>query len=699
MTLDIDISADDLKVFLQEVEGLLDLLDEDIIRLEQESSNEDLLQEIFRAAHTLKGSSGMLGFQEMTGLTHAMEDLLDRVRKGSLAVTADLVDALLMSLDGLKVLKNDLAAGEKTSLQIEPIVSALEACAAAGASPEQSSQGAASVDAIVLADAELAARIEAATADGPVLRVSVELAPESEWAAVRCFQVLNELDGKGEVLVSAPTQEDVEREQVGHTLEALITGTEAGDDLIAIVSAVEDVTSVTVDAWEGPSEEAAAAAASAPAGREQDATPEVGAKIDDLSQSVRIDVAVLDELMNLVGELVIDRTRVGQISRVLSSRHKDDEEVRALGETSAHFLKVIDVLHENMMQVRMLPVGVLFSKFPRLVRDLARNSGKNVSLAVEGEDTEIDRTVIEEMKDPLVHLIRNALDHGIESPEDRAAAGKPEMSVLRLSARHAQGQIVITLTDDGQGIDSAAVLESALRKGALSTEAAERLSESEVVDLIFEPGLSTAKKTTEVSGRGVGMDIVRRNIESLSGRVEVETEVGRGTTFTLYLPLTLATFRGLLVDAGGTLYAIPLSYVQETMRPDRGDIHTVTGRRVMNLRGTVMSLISLSDTLANQNGDGRSIGGMDLDRCFVVVVRASESENDRPVAIAVDALVDQQEVLVKSLGDYMGRARGVAGASILGDGQVVLILDVPSLIKAAQQGASEMADVERGVSR
>jgi two-component system, chemotaxis family, sensor kinase CheA len=389
--------------------------------------------------------------------------------------------------------------------------------------------------------------------------------------------------------------------------------------------------------------------------------------------------------MNMVGELVIDRTRVSQLSRLLQGRFKEDEYVSALAETSMHIAKVVDELHESMMSVRMLPVGLLFSKFPRLVRDLSRDLDRKVTLAVEGEETEIDRSVIEKIKDPLVHLIRNSLDHGIEPAEERAAAGKPEASILKLTAAHEQGQIIISIEDDGRGIDTERVVASAVKKGQISPEAAERLSHREKLELIFAPGLSTAAKTTEVSGRGVGMDIVRRDIESLNGRVEVESEAGRGTTFRLRLPLTLATFRGLLVSSGGTTYAIPLTYVQETIRPDQAQLRTVSGRPVMSLRGSVMSLIWLNESLSLDAPNEPTAS----EDAYVVVVRASESETDRPVAIAVDELVDQQEIVVKSLSGFLGRARGIAGASILGDGQVVLILDVPSMIKATQSRDAE----------
>ena len=701
MTSSIDVSADELKVFLQEVEDLLALLDEDIIRLEQEAGNTELLQEIFRAAHTLKGSSSMVGFQEMAHLTHEMEDLLDRVRKGTLAVTAELVDALLMSLDGLKVLKNDLAGGHETTLQLEPMVNALRAAAEAGAAKEEAAGDTVSIDALVLGDPAVAARLDAGAAAGlSLLRVRVDIDPDTEWVAVRCFQLLNELSGRGEVIASSPSQQEIEQERVDHSLDVLIATQQPAADLQPPLEAVADVVAVEIEEWDGPSDEAqtavAATAQPAPAAGAEGAS-DPASKIEALSRTVRIDVEVLDQLMNLVGELVVDRTRVAQISRVLAARHKNDGEVRALGETSAHIVRVVDELHESMMQVRMLPIGVLFSKFPRLVRDLARSMGKNVSLVVEGEDTELDRTVIEEIKDPIIHLIRNAVDHGVEMPEARKAAGKPETAVVRLVTRHEQGQIVIIVQDDGAGIDIQAVRDSAVRKGAITAEAAALLSDAEAAELIFEPGLSTAAQTTEVSGRGVGMDIVRRNIESVNGHVDVETRPGEGSTFTLRLPLTLATFRGLLVEAAGVMYAIPLTYVQETVRPEAGALRTVTGRPMMNLRGTVMALVRLSDAL---RVDGAAPGGgIPADEeCYVVVVQAGESDGDRPVAIAVDALVDQQEVVVKSLSGYLGRARGISGASILADGQVVLILDIPSLMKATQQTGADAAELERNVS-
>jgi len=335
---------------------------------------------------------------------------------------------------------------------------------------------------------------------------------------------------------------------------------------------------------------------------------------------------------------------------------------------------------------------VLFSKFPRLVRDLARNLDKQVDFVIEGEGTEIDRSVIEKLKDPLVHMIRNALDHGVETPAEREEAGKPPVAVVRLSAAHEQGQILITLEDDGHGIDPEVIRASAVRKGVLSPEAADRLTAQQAIDLIFAPGFSTARTTTEVSGRGVGMDVVRRDIESINGRVEVVSQAGRGSRFILRLPLTLATFGGLLVESGGQVYAVPLHYVHETVRVDPAQLESVMERPMMTLRDRVMPLVRLNEAI--RRDDPRGTGAADT-HTFAVVVQDGNGEQSRPIALAVNGLVDQQEIIVKSLSRYLGRTRAISGASILGDGQVVLIVDVPTVIKDALTVRSREDRAER----
>lgn len=684
----IDISPDDLKVFLQEAETLIESLDEQIVRLEQDGASDDLIGEIFRVAHTLKGSSGMLGLEDMARLTHAMEDLFDRVRKGTMGINQDVVDVLLQCLDGIRALKDAITADAPSGVDVGSLVEAIRRYVEGDSAAPARVSG----PAPLAVDDAATRRIADGVAAGRVaLSVIAGLDPESDWRAVRCFQLLNELDHLGEVVVSAPTQADIESENVGASFQAIVmvapTGA-AGVDGAAIentLGLIDDVATVRVEPYVAKEAEEAAPAQAAPGAAAGSGAPQAAAtpKVESLQPSVRVDIEQLDALMNMVGELVIDRTRISQLSRTINERFEGDEGAHALAETANHLEKIVDALHARMMQVRMLPVGLLFSKFPRLVRDLSRSLDKSIRLEMSGEDTEIDRSVIEQIKDPLVHLIRNACDHGIEPRELRGAAGKSELSILLLSAKHEQGQIVISLQDDGRGIDAARVKAKAVERGILTAEKAERMSLKEAVELIFEPGLSTASTTTEVSGRGVGMDIVRRDIESLGGRIEVDTVPGEGTVFRLRLPLTLATFRGLLVSCGQTTYAVPLTYVQETLRPEAAHVSTINRRPVLHLRtrDTVMPMVRLDDVLQARGRSGRTAE----ESPYVVVVRASESESDRPVALAVDQLVGQQDVVVKSLGQYLGRARGISGASVLGDGQVVLIVDVPSLIKASRQ--------------
>ncbi|MEI6136166.1 MAG: chemotaxis protein CheA [Chloroflexota bacterium] len=648
-----DVSAEELKVFMQEAECLIALLDEDIVRLEQQGGGDDLLQEIFRSAHTLKGSSAMLGFEEMARLTHAMEDLLDRLRRKALAVSPAIIDALLMSLDGLELLCERLRADDDSAVEVDPIIEMLHVAATGVPAAIDLAQ---SLEAIVASDPTLLARVEGRT----LFLVAAHIRADSEWVAVRCFQVLNALDRSGEVIASVPSQADVEAERVGRTIEVLVATDRDAEQLTSMLALVEDLERVSVEPWHANAWTSMAAA---------EPRLVVTPRIEALQSTVRIDVAQLDSMMNMVGELVIDRTRVSQLGRFLDGHAADDDFARSLQEAATHMEKVVDELHERMMRVRMLPVGLLFSKFPRLVRDLGRGMDKQIRLEIEGEDTEIDRSVIEKIGDPLVQLIRNAAAHGIESAEERAAAGKPEVATLRLTARHDQGQIAITLEDEGRGIDLDRVRARAIERGVIDAEQAARMTADEVVALIFEPGLSTADETTEVSGRGVGMDIVRRDIEALKGRVEVETERGRGTVFRLWLPLTLATIRGLLVSCGATTYAIPLHYVRETLRPTVEQLQTIGGRPVLALpsREVAMSMLWLDEALGATSGREVSWGAP---------------------CVAVDRLIDQQELVVKSLSSYLGRARGIAGASILGDGEVVLIVDVASLINGAPRRAS-----------
>lgn len=687
MNLDADITADELKVFLEEAEEQIELLDEDIIRLEKEGEDQELLQEIFRAAHTLKGSSAMLGHQRMAELTHAMENLLDKLRNGTLLVSTEIIDTLLYSLDALKVLKEEITSSEDSDLDIVPIVAKLKEV-----TEEEISQAPVK-ETVLTVDQRTKEDMQAALAKGQsVYRIKIAIDRESEWVAVRCLQIMNDLARIGEILASAPSAEEIEEEKVGHNLELILASSEDKDTLQGVIVSIAEVDNVDIAPCD-PEDSTASVEKLVPAGqRKTDQGPDSTSKSQEETkkltsqessqtlQSVRIDVQVLDNLMNIVEQLVIDRSRISRVGKMLQARYTDDELISELGETSDHIIQVINQLQENIMKVRMVPIGIVFSRFPRLVRDLAQAQKKKLDFIIEGEETELDRSIIEQIRDPLIHLLRNAVDHGIESSEKRNAASKPETALIRLAAYHEQSHIVISVEDDGKGIDVNRIKDSALRKGLISAEEAESLSVSEVINLIFMAGMSTAEKATEVSGRGVGLDIVRTNVENLNGSISLDSKVGQGSKFTIRLPLTVAIIQGLLISSADVLYVMPLVSLVETLMVEPWEVQTIRGKEIIRLRDEILPVLRLNVVLG---GGVRSTENKAKD--LVVVVRAS----DKLVGIVVDALMERQEIVVKSLGEYLGDIEGIAGATILGDGKVALILDVASLTKMTIQGSAD----------
>lgn len=571
-----EISAEEIKVFLEEADEQIALLDRNIVRLENEGQNIDLLQEIFRAAHTIKGSSAMLGHQAMAEVAHAMESLLDNLRSRRMTASTEAIDSLLQGLDALKTLKDGILTAASMDVDMEATVGRLRGLA---------EEGAAHID---------------------------QDPPPSVAAA--------------DMVRHGDTEEPVLQPETPDKTRGIIKGT-AQDKRQTF-------------------------------------------------QSIRVDVKTLDSLMNMVEELVVDRSRMTQVGRMLESKYPDDVLIRDLEQTTNHIVKVINELQQDVMQVRMLPIGTLFSGFPRMVRDLAQSQGKKLDFTVEGEDTELDRTIIEQIRDPLIHLLRNAVDHGVEPPEERLLAGKPETATVRLAAYQTEGHIVIEVSDDGRGIDFKAVKESSVKKGFISPEEASRLSDEEASNLIFLSGLSTSDEVTEVSGRGVGMDLVKTNINGLRGSVSTESQLGKGTRFTLTLPLTVAVIQGLLVSCGGIVYVIPLEAALEILRIEAAEIKTIRGREVIRLRDDIIPLIGIDASpvyhASAPDQDGRR---------FIVVVK----DGPRLVGITVDELMEEQEFVVKPLGTYVGEVKGIAGGTILGDGQVALILDVPTLIRSSLQ--------------
>lgn len=653
MSFTTDFTDEDLKIFLEEAEEQLQFLEEGLLRLEQGAREPELIQSIFRAAHTLKGSSATLGFQQMASVTHALENIFDRVRKNQLSVDSAMVNVLLEALDILRGLKEELAGGKVGTLDLQGIHSRLEEIAGRATAPGGD-------------HGESGSRREEKPAPPPeeprATRVELTLAHDCPMPAVRAYQALMALEEMGNIIRSIPSAAEIENEKVGSNLVVELYTRHSATELQQQLQQIPDIAAILVESeGQGDRED-----------REESMDASRPARRIQGTRSVRVDVELLDNVMNLVGELVIDRSRLAQIVSKLSGGREAEENTQELSRTALHIGRVTAQLQEEIMKARMIPIENLFKKFPRMMRDLAQQAGKELEFVVEGQDTELDRGVIDEIGDPLIHLLRNALDHGIEPPGERIRLNKPRAGRIRLAAQHEENQIVITVSDDGRGIDLERVRTLAISKGLVTEEVARRLSQREIIDFIFAPGFSTAERVTEVSGRGVGMDVVRKNLEKVNGSLEVATEPGRGTEFRIKLPLTLAIIRGLLVRLGEETYVIPLASVVEAILLPPGDVHRVNGHDAVLLRGKVLPLLRLEELFGLSRGKV-----LHPQKVCVVVVRASGLQ----LGITVDGLVGEQEVVVKSLGKFLGNIHGISGATILGEGDLALILDVHSLVK------------------
>ncbi|MCC6388642.1 MAG: chemotaxis protein CheA [Dehalococcoidia bacterium] len=680
--LQFDLDEDDLKLFTEEADEQLELLDTALVQLEGEPDAE-LVQQIFRAAHTLKGSSATIGHKRMASLTHAMESVLDAVRQNRLSPDSDVVDVLLVALDALRVLAAEVTTRVHSGTEPAAIEARLKdildgndggAAVSLTATARPASMPPAVADTLL---AEL-------NAGNQAFHVHVTIDASCELPGIRCYQVLQEIEAIGAVPWTAPDRDAIEAGNGEHSLTMAVTGLIEESHVRTALDAVSDLGPVVVALLSV--DELAAATPVTPLGsvpgerpRLRVVEPEAAAPASEAkagkkaSQSVRIDVERLDGLMNLVGELVIDRTRLQQIREAANPVLKDanlQELLQNFEETTSHLTRITDELQEEIMRSRMLPVRSVLSRLPRLVRDVSAKCGKKVELIMSGEETELDRSVIEEISDPLVHILRNAIDHGLESPEERRAAGKPETGTVTVTAWNQETYIYLSVKDDGKGIDTATLRNKAVEKGLIARDVADAASDEAAVQFIFLPGLSTAKTLSDVSGRGVGMDIVRTNIERVNGNVSVRSEPGKGSEFIIQLPLTLATTKALMVMAQQTVYAMPLVSVTEALLEREADIHSVNGNRTLRLRGKLFPLIDLAQAL----GDGPSVEP-EGER-FVVAAR----HGSRQVGFLVDRLLGEQDVVVKSLGDLIGNRKGLTGATILGDGTLGLIIDMPSLI-------------------
>lgn len=678
-----------MDMFLDESHEHLQSLNEGLLSLEENSDDVSVVNEIFRNAHTLKGMSATMGYNKIAELTHEMEDVLDLIRKEQLKLNEDIIDTLFKCLDSLEQMINSVGDGEAEDVvDVTDLVAKLSSISkgtpmpkAADAAAEAAPQEAADSPSIVLTDIDKDVLKQAKESGMIGVHVQVTLAATCLLKSARSYMVMNALDELGDVIKSVPPAEDLEQEKFDHTFDVLlITAAEVKDveEALESISEIEKV-SVNVVDTEAKAEEQATPAeapkaaeakpqakapvktpAKAPAKKE--ASKKDAAHHKYQSQSVRVDIDKLDTLMNLMGELVINKVRLEQIGQT----HRLAE----LTETLEQMDRVTTDLQNIVMKVRMVPVSAVFNRFPRMVRDVSKELNKEINLTIEGEETELDRTVIDEIGDPIMHLLRNSLDHGVEHPDDREAKGKPRTGEVGLIARHEGNNVVIMVTDDGAGINADVIRRKAVEKGMISQEEADKLDDADAVRLIFLPGFSTADKITDISGRGVGMDVVRSKIEALSGHVDVETKIDEGSVFKIKLPLTLAIIQAMLVKVQEEMYAIPLGSIDSTINIQPTDIKTVRNKEVIVLRGEIIPIIRMEETLQVPHVK-------DSDEIFVVVVHAGEAK----AGIVVDNLIGQQEIVIKTLGNLFAGLKMFSGATVLGDGRVALILDVATMMQ------------------
>jgi two-component system chemotaxis sensor kinase CheA len=693
-------------VFLDEANEVLALLESDVLQLERGSDAPELLQSIFRAAHTLKGSSRSMGFLNVGNLTHEMENVLDELRQGRLAVNTAIVNALLDCLDALSTLIASVATHgndeDTDGRDIPALVTRLGALLAADAVQAPVITEAATE--FVLKPHEEAAAVDAVQTGLLVHRVQVEFEANCLMKGIRLMMVLSALEPVGSLIACSVNEEAMEADTFADVVDLLLAGESAADAIEAAGMSVSEVKSTRAFPWSAPvagSEVVAAApvqdAVAAPVAPQSvavvsapvattAAAPATAAAapstpstpITPPAATVRVDVGRLDSLLNLVGELVIDRTQLVRLTTELKNEYPRDLRIAELLEMSHRIARSTTELQDEIMKTRMLPVDGVFQRMPRMVRDLAQKTGKEVEFLVTGGTTEMDRSILEVLADPLIHLLRNSVDHGLEPPEDRLAIGKGREGVVTLDARHERGGIVIEITDDGRGMNPTFLKDSAIKKGILTEAAAAVMADREALNLIFAPGFSTAAVLSDVSGRGVGMDIVRSNLEKVGGRIEIDSVIGKGSRFKIHLPLTLAIVRALLVNADDATYVLPLSSVVETLRLDNCGFtrSTVSGRSVLDLRGRTVPLSNLAKLL---DGDMTSTAPASIpEKAHVVVVGIGE----RQVGLCVDSFAGEQEVVIKSLGTLLGDLPGLSGAAIMGDGRVALVVDSVRAVQA-----------------
>lgn len=695
-----------LEIFLDEATEHLQNLNQQILQLEQDPENMDTINEIFRAAHSLKGMAGTMGYKRMQNLTHDMENVFSEVRNNNIKVKANMIDILFQCLDALEEYTGNIReGGDEGTNDNEPLIKMLqdilenkggEAAPAEKASEAKAETSAANdphdgkkwldikldgTDQMVISEAQKQGK--------KVYGVTVKIQETCLLKAARAFLVFKAVEEIGEIIISNPSAQDIEDERFELDFSLVIITDADVDKVIAVISNVSEIEKVLadhIDIAKMPVDENSKAVAVQPAGNEKPAekttavakaAPQQNANAvaekkassgkPVVNRTVRVDIEKLDVLMNLVSELIIAKN-----SLVAAADQQGEAVVHSgVNEQIEYLESVTTNLHESVMKVRMVPIESVVNKFPRMIRDLSKKLDKKMELYMSGEETELDRTVVDEIGDPLMHLLRNSADHGLESAEVRAQRGKPAVGSIWLDAYQDGNNVVIEVRDDGNGIDTEAVKNKAIDRGAITPEQAANMSEKEIIDLLFLPSFSTAKQVTDVSGRGVGLDVVKSKIEALSGEVEVKSKFGEGSTWIIRLPLTLAIIQSLMVVVGGEKYAISLGSIQTIEDIAPSEIKLVQNKEVIHLRGNVIPIVRLDKELDVESKRGE-------DENMVVIIA---KKGDKTAGFVVDELLGQQEIVIKSMGKYMdNRCKLISGATILGDGEVALILDANTLI-------------------
>ena len=692
-----------LEIFLDETDEHLQNLNTQILMLEQEPDNMDTINEIFRAAHSLKGMAGTMGYKRMQTLTHDMENVFSEVRNGNIKVKAEMIDVLFQCLDALEEYNASIreSADEGTN-DNEPLIKQLNEIMNEGkagvesASSEEAQTSAQTASAgggkkwleIKLGDSERAVLKEAIKQGQNVYGLTVSIQESCILKAARAFLVFKAIEEDGDIIISDPPAQEIEDEKFGLEFSLVVVTGSPLDKVIAAAKNVSEIQDVLGDVFDpdqevpaegaqetkekqeetvehaaAPAEAVPAPAAPAKSGKKaEEKKPAANKPV--VNRTVRVDIEKLDTLMNLVSELIIAKNSLVSASTVSGTSST------AVNEQIEYLESVTTSLHESVMKVRMVPIESTVSKFPRMVRDLQKKLGKKMELYMSGEETELDRTVVDEIGDPLMHLLRNSADHGLESAEVRRERGKPEVGSIFLDAYQDGNNVVIEVRDDGNGIDTQAVRNKAIERGVITPEQAENLSEKDSIELLFNAGFSTAKVVSDVSGRGVGLDVVKSKIEALSGEVEVKSKLGEGSSWIIRLPLTLAIIQALMVDIGNEKYAISLGAIQTIEDIPPQDVKLVQAKEVIQLRDLVIPLIRLNEILDIESKK-------DPEENMVVVI---VKKGDKLAGLVVDELIGQQEIVIKPLGKYVSKCKIISGATVLGDGEVALILDANTLI-------------------